>query len=204
MTSDYAIQEEQRRDLRLQIQGMERSDFSEFSFTEWSPGRKMVTLWSMQDGISITIPQYMVGSALSKRWRNGFLFTADKTKAPEFKDGTVRCFLAEGSVERDSGVLAAAGLDHLPYCPAHGLRSEYSKTQHGKNRHTNSWASLQDFLARQEREESRDEQRKATAAMMQLAGGVVAKAPVDEEKRQRQRDNMAKARAVKQAKAQEA
>lgn len=177
MTTDtYAQQQQRARDLRTQLSDLgTASEQAEILFQEWSPGRKMQKLWSMQDGVEITIPSYMVGGALMKRLPDGrYAFTANKAEAPEFVDGDVPCFLAAGSPERESGILAEAGLDHLPACPAEHLRSLYSKDVHGTNRHRQSYAALQDFLARKEREEDREERRSELAAIRDLAG---AKAP---------------------------
>lgn len=169
-SNTFAEQEQIRRDLRAQLQGMDREDTQTMEFIEWSPGRKYQKLWSMQDGMEITIPKYMVAGALSK-FRNGKpLFTAFQAEAPAFKEGNVRCFLAEGSPERESGLLAEAGLDHLEPCPAVHLRSAYSKRVHAQNRHRLSWETLREHRQEHEREEARDEQRKQTAAMLQLAG----------------------------------
>ena len=176
MTTDtsnkFAEQVQQARDLRTQIADLERDSEQEILFQEWSPGRKMVKLWSTTDGMEITIPKYMVAGALTKRNRRTgkWAFTADQSEAPLFRNGIVRCFLAEDSPERDSGLLAEAGLDHLEPCPAVELRSTYSKRIHAINRHPQSWATLQDHLSTQRDDEMRDEQRKQTAAMMSLAG----------------------------------
>lgn len=171
MTQAFAEQMEQARDLRTQLTGLEQGDEREMLFQEWSPGRKMIKLWSLIDGQEIVIPKYMVLPALNKKQPNGkYVFTAKQEDAPAFKNGNVRCFLAEGSPERESGLLDEAGLSHLPLCPADGLRSGYSKRIHAQNRHRQSWETLQDHIKEHEREEAREEQRKQTAAMLSLAG----------------------------------
>mgnify|MGYP001562137097 CR=1 FL=1 len=173
MTNAFAEQMEQARDLRLELTGLERGDEKEFLFQEWSPGRTMVKLWSLIDGEEITIPKYMVGPALMKRQRGGgYVFTSDPAKAPAFREGHVRCFLAEGSSERDSGLLEAAGLDHLPACPAIHLRSAYSKRIHGDNRHPQSSGALKEYLALKERTEDREDRRRQLEATLALAGRV--------------------------------
>ena len=169
----FAESMQQARDLRNQLNEIERDDEQTVQFTEWSPGRRMVKLWSLVDGGEIEIPRYMVLGAITKRQANGnYVFTANKDEAPKFRDGSVKCFLAEGSTERETGLLEEAGLNHLAPCPANKLRSTYSKRIHAMNRHPQSWAPLQEFVTTQEREESRDEQRKQTAAILELAGGA--------------------------------
>jgi hypothetical protein len=173
MTNTYAEQQQRARDLRTQLAEVgasERND-QEMLFQEWSPGRTLVTLWSMEDGTEITIPQYMVASAIQKRMADGrFRFTAYKDQAPEFKAGTVRCFLAEDSPERTSGLLEEAGLDHLPVCAAKNLRSGFSKRRHGQNRHSDSWNALQEHIGDKRREVEQTDRRNEMAAIRDLAG----------------------------------
>jgi hypothetical protein len=176
MTSTFAEIEQKKRDLRSQIAGLDSQDIEkEATIEEWSPGRKMVKLWSMIDGTEIEIPRYQVGPALMKRitGTQQFAFTAHKDDAPTFRPGTVRCFLAVDSTERLSGLLAEAGLEHLPACPARELRSNYSKRVHAEHRHVQSWQILTEYVSDQEREASRSDQRKQTEAMISLAGSRV-------------------------------
>lgn len=173
MANQYAEAQQHQRDLRAQIADLNQSDApsGEMQFIEWSPGRKIQRLWSMIDGQEINIPQYMVMGAITKRLPDGrFAFTARQEEAPVFKPGNVRCFLADDSPERESGLLAEAGLDHLPACSMKELRSTYSKRVHAQNRHKQSWETLQEHRAEQEREHARAEQTKQTEAMLQLAG----------------------------------
>lgn len=173
MTSAFAEQMEQARDLRNQISDLTTEDSQEFQMTEFSPGRRMVKLWSMVDGMEIEIPKYMVLSALTKRdtrSKTGWAFTARRTDAPAFKEGNIKCFLAEGSSERESGLLAEAGLDHLPYCAYVGGRSAFAKRRHGQGVHPQSWEILQEFISEQREEQARADQREQTDAIRALAG----------------------------------
>ena len=168
----FAEQQQYARDLRSQLSeiGQDDTNENEMQFIEWSPGRKMVRLWSMQDGTEITIPRYMVASAISKRLPDGrFAFTAHKEEAPAFKEGTERCFLAEDSVERLGGLLEAAGLDNMPPCPAKHLRSRNSKRVHAQHRHRQSWETLQEYIQTEEAARDREERRKEVEAIQQLA-----------------------------------
>ena len=172
MTNEAVAQRlEEVRDMRVQISELSADDAKEMSLQEFSPGRKILTLYSMTDGEQIDVPQYIAAQALSKRLADGrYAFTAFKTQAPAYKEGNVRCFLADDSPERESGLLAEAGLDHLPPCPAKHLRSTLSKRVHGQNRHIQAWPTLQEYLQEKDREETRTEQRKQTDAMLALAG----------------------------------
>lgn len=183
--SEVAIRAEAARDLRTQLSELSREDEPTVLFQEWSPGRKLVSLWSMQDGQEIRIPQYMVGPAIMKRANGQWLFTAQKELAPAVQEGRVPCFLAANSPERESGLLAQAGLDHLQPCLAQHLRSNYSKRTHAENRHKQSWAILQDYLAEQAENEAKADRRQQTEAMLAMAeqagvsvrGAKAAKAP---------------------------
>lgn len=184
MTQDFnnafAENAQRQRDLRLQLAELGSADRSdtEMQFIEWSPGRKMQRLWSMEDGTHIDIPRYMVAAAITKRLANGqFRFTANQADAPPIKEGDIRCFLADDSPERTSGLLDQAGLGHLPACPMKALRSEFSKEQHGEHRHVASWKALLSFKERQEREKDREERRQETAAMLAMAGQASERGP---------------------------
>ena len=67
MTTDQRFIEraEATRDLRNQL-GNLGSDESEIQFMEWSPGRKLVTIWSMETGEEATLPRYQA-SAVDRR-----------------------------------------------------------------------------------------------------------------------------------------
>lgn len=183
-TNAFAEQQQQARDLRTQLQGLAQEDMGNqvMQFTEWSPGRKMQKLWSMQDGQEINIPSYMVMGAITKRLTDGrYAFTANQTEAPVFREGNVRCFLAADSPEREAGLLSEAGLDHLSPCPAKGLRSDYSKEQHAKNRHKQSWETLQTFINRKETREWRQQAQAQTAATLELARAAAGRAEPGEQ-----------------------
>ena len=178
VTNKFAEQQQHARDLRAQLTGLGADEYNdtEMQFIEWSPGRKMQRLWSMQDGMEINIPRYMVAGAISKRLPDGrYAFTAVQSEAPAFKDGNVACFLAENSPERKSGLLEEAGLDHLPACPNEHLRSTYSKRVHAEVRHNQSWKILQDHVGAVERDEDRAERREQIAAVQKLAESAAGK-----------------------------
>ena len=128
------MQAEAQRDLRSQINDLGSQEMSEIQITEWSPGRQLISLWNTITGEEIKIPQYMVMNALNKTKRGGgYLFTANSENAPKVKEGQVACFLAEHSSERESGLLAEAGLDMIEPCLAEHLGSNFSKRVHATN-----------------------------------------------------------------------
>lgn len=171
MTAQHVAEHlQQARDLRTQLRDLEAGDSQEMLFQEWSPGRTLVKLWSMENGEEIEIPRYMAAAALLKPMANGkYRFTTRQEEAPKFREGSVRCFLAGGSEERESGLLDAAGLDNIAFCPAEHLRTRLSKRVHAEHRHPQSWATLQEYLEDQAKLEERADRKQQTAAMMQLA-----------------------------------
>ena len=86
---------EEARDLRGQLSGLTMEDQPEIIFQEFSPGRRMVLLWSTETGEEVTIPKYMGESFLAKRRADGkgYRFTAHADQAPPVKRGTVKCFM---------------------------------------------------------------------------------------------------------------
>ena len=177
-TTAIAQRMELERDLRTQIGEMSQEN-APWVFREWSPGRVVVTLYSMETGEKIQLPRYQAESAMRKRLPSGeFMFTTDAAKAPPEHHGSTRCFLAVDSPERKSGLLDEAGIGHLAPCPAQKLGSMYSKRQHAQNRHGQSWAMLQEYLAEKTQAETDARQEQMTSAMMQLASRGIA--PVED------------------------
>ena len=116
MTNDVAERAEQARDLRQQITGLEAYDQKEFDIRDTSPMRRRVTFYSTVDGERIVVPEYMMESVIRKRRPDGeFLFTSDKSKAPAYKRGSVKCFLHPDAPDRV--ILNEIGLA-AAMCPA--------------------------------------------------------------------------------------
>ena len=152
------------RDLRGQIaelEGLTGGEQSEVIFISNAPGREPITIYSLADGEPITVPKYMVmgaNGALAKRNRDGsYRFTARKEEVPEYKLGDVKCFLHPESVERQSGLLGAAGLEGFVCQSAHHP-SRYAMEQVAKSKHHKQGETFQE-LRKEQREQRRDEQQ---------------------------------------------
>lgn len=175
MVQDTGRRAEAVRDLKSQIADLTVNEAAEVVFLDISPGRRRVTIYSMQTGEPIPVPAYMVQDVMDRKLPGGgFAFTSDSEKAPEYKLGTVKCFLHPDSPDRP--ILNEIGLGRA-VCPAAHLASEYEKRLHGQHRHGKQWKAYQEYLERQERQEEknhRNQQLEATLAMARAAGGQVA------------------------------
>ena len=162
-TEDIAKRAEQVRDLKSQVEGLATEALPGVVFIEIDEGREPVTIYSTEDGRPVTIPAYMVPPVLDRRREDGeFRFVADKAKAPEYKLGTILCFMHKDSPER--AALDAAGLGGK-FCRKHTLPSDYAATIHGEHRHRQEWAAYQRYVGNQKeavREARLDSQLEAT------------------------------------------
>ena len=161
------------RDLRRQVQNDLGGLSQDVVFQHIRTGRDPVTIYSLQDGEPITIPQSLIHSAMQKTLENGsWMFTDNPDLAPTYKRGTIKCFLHKESTERASGLLEAVGLEGKD-CIAGQLRSIQSARLHAQHRHRQEWEALSEYVAREERDEDRERQRQqleATLALAQKAG----------------------------------
>ena len=122
MADAPAVQAERMRDLRGQVADIGKTDMPEILFQHISPGREPVTVYSTKDGCPTPIPVYMLGAAMELRNEDGtFRFVADAKDAPEYKLGTIKCFLHKDSPERP--ILELVGLGSTT-CPAAHLASD--------------------------------------------------------------------------------
>lgn len=169
---DVAERAQQKRDLKAQLSGLERQDQREIVFEETTPPRQKYTIYSMVNGEPISIPIALLDRTLDKRLPNGdFMFTAIQSDAPEYKLGTVKCFLHIESPERE--ILEKIGLSGT-ICTAGHLANAHSRRIHGMHRHSQEWAAFQEHLTTTaaEKSEARQEaQLEATIAMARLAAG---------------------------------
>ncbi len=161
---------EQQRDLRSQISGLDRADQQEIIFKETSPRRKKTRIYHMRNGQPADVPEYIAMKALDKidPETGQYMFTASQSKAPEFKMGTVLCFLHEDAPDRP--VLEELGLT-VP-CRKATLANPHAKRMHAMHRHPQEWEAYQDFL--KEGKEARAEERQqqqidATLALAEKA-----------------------------------
>ena len=162
---------EAARDLRTQLGNLDKDEEQEIQFTEWSPGRKLVTIWSMESGEEVTLPRYQAQAAV-----NSFMWTADKSKAPKRRVNNVKCFLHPESPER--AVLNELGVTRT--CSAAHLANNGSKRTHAENRHKAEWRQLQEHLNEQREAEYRQLQTQQTEAMLALAGKSAEAGPATE------------------------
>lgn len=162
MTTDqrWIERAEDTRDLKRQLVGLAAEDEQEISFQEWSPGRKIVTIWSMEDGEEANLPRYQAVAAVnSGRW------TAYKDRAPVQRVNTYKCFLHPESPER--AVLDEIGITRR--CPAAHLANNGSRRVHAENRHKNEWRQYQEHLEEIRDKEDRAERREELAAFKAIA-----------------------------------
>lgn len=176
---DKAVKAERRRDLRSQVAELGSEDMPEILFQEISPGREPVTVYLMADGSPTQVPAYMINAVmtLTDPESGGYRFVSDPKDAPEYKPGSIKCFLHKDSPDRP--VLELVGLGATT-CPAEHLASEHSKRLHGLHRHKQEFAAWQEYLENK-KEEVRDK-RQADLAEATLAiarGGTVAQGECD-------------------------
>ena len=177
MPQEKAVQAERTRDLRGQVAEIDKSDEPEILFMEISPGRVPIRVYSTKNGEHIDVPAYMIGAAMELKNEDGtFRFVADAKNAPEYKPGTIKCFLHKDSPERP--ILELVGLGSS-FCPAEHLGSEYSKRMHGLHRHKQEFAAYQEHRENEKEAKAvarQEEQLEATLAIAR--GGTPSSAAV--------------------------
>lgn len=159
---------EAQRDLKNQLAGLDQMDEQEIQFIEWSPGRRMVTIWNMESGEEHEFPRYQALAALNiqnPRTPTGYQWTAHKENAPEPHINSVKCFLHPEAPERE--LLNEIGI--FQTCTAGQLANQSAKRAHAK-RHASSWEQYQEEVARREKEAEKQAQASQTAAILKLAG----------------------------------
>src|SRR3990167_551583 len=165
MAINVSERAERVRDLKTQISELRAEDEGEILFIDASPQRRLATLYSTLDGEPILFPAYMVEAILSKQRDGKYLFVSDPGRAPEYKRGTVKCFLHIDAPERV--ILEEIGLGSKE-CPAGSLASTHSKRIHALRRHKDEWAAYQEYINDQKeavREARQEKQLEATLAL---------------------------------------
>ena len=141
---DIARNAEKTRDLKQEVEGLATEALPGVIFIEISEGRTPVTIYSTEDGRPVTIPENMVPAVMEKRREDGqYRFVADPAKAPEYKLGTVKCFLHPDAPER--ATIVEAGLANKS-CRKDTLGSDHSKILHAEHRHKQEWVAYQRFV----------------------------------------------------------
>lgn len=174
-----AEKERRARDLRAQVAELEPGLEGEVVFEHIRTRRGIVTIYSMKDGEAIPIPEYMVKAALTKVVDGEYMFTDDPSETPEYRKGTVKCFLHAESSERTSGVLGEIGLAGKT-CPAGSLASVHSKRTHGERRHGREWAAYKEYLDDKKEEKAIARQEKQLDATIALAGKATRQGESDD------------------------
>ncbi len=164
--------ERRARDLRSQVAELEPG-LEGVIFEHIRTRRGLVTVCSMTDGEAIPVPEYMVRAVMTKTVNGEYMFTDNPAEAPEYRRGTVKCFLHTESAERASGVLDEIGLKGK-VCPAGSLASVHSKRTHGERRHSREWAAYKEYLDDKKEAEAIERQEKGLAATLALAGKATA------------------------------
>ena len=139
-------------------------------FLETSKRPPTITLYAMSDGEPIPMPQPIAEMAIKKRYKSGgYMFTDSPGEAPEYKLGTVKCFLHPDSPERKSGALDEVGVAGV-FCTAEHLASKYSRRIHAENRHGKRWAAYQEHMKELREDADRAERKQQLDATLALAG----------------------------------
>lgn len=165
------------RDLKLQVNGLTTEALPDIEFRHFTPGRTPVTIYAVEDGRPITIPEYQLITVIDKRLEDGrFMFVSDPKDAPEYKMGTILCFMHKDSPDR--ATLDAAGLGGK-FCRKHTLPSDYAKVIHAEHRHGREWAAFSRHVASQKeavREARLDSQLEATLSIARAQGSQAVEA----------------------------
>src|SRR3990170_1054550 len=176
---EVAQRERKARDLRSQIDGLQSGLEGEIVFQHIRTRRNLVTVYATLDGEPIPIPEYMVRAALLKTLPDGrYMFTDNKDEVPEYKHGSIKCFLHTDSSERATGILDEIGLAGKT-CPAGRLSSVHSKRMHGRHRHKQEWAAYEEYTKDQKEALQTTRQEQQLEATLEIArgSGVTSPAP---------------------------
>ena len=181
----FIQREEARRDLRHQLGNLAADEESEIQFTEWSPGRKLVTIWNMQTGEEALLPRYQAIAAVnSPNPRGGYMWTSHRsgcdcgrcskeTQAPKARVNTVKCFLHPESAYRafmdEIGVTTTCASEHLA--------SENAMWAVARNKHHTAFTAYQEEVQRREQATRDNRQQEQTDAILTLAGRAAGPAP---------------------------
>lgn len=175
---------EEQRDLKRQIGDLDELAEAEkrgILFKVTTPPTVFHTLYRMSNGQSLQCPEFALELTLNKRDRQTGLqlFTAKQSLAPEYKPGTISCFMGVDSPFKDE--LADIGL--ITSCPKNNITNVHSARRHGMSRHRQEWEAWQEHLGAQKEakaEERQEQQLEATLALARGAVGQSAVFPCDE------------------------
>lgn len=159
---------EDRRDLLRNMSDFDVADRQDIIFRETSPDRKKTTIFSMSTGEPLVMPLYQARNAMNKTLSDGTpMFTSKQELAPEYRLGTIKCFLHAEAEEHS--ILEEIGLGGV-HCPKATLSNVHSKRIHAKNRHQREWEAFQDHMADLDKAEEKVRQKEQLDATLALAG----------------------------------
>ena len=170
---------EEQRDMKAQLianQGLDRDDQQSIIFKETSPARRKTRIYHMHNGQPADVPEYIAMKALEKidPQTGTYMFTAKEENAPEYKSGTVLCFLHKDAP--DQPAVEELGLADRP-CRKSNLGNLHSKRMHGIHKHHDEWEAYQALLDDKKEERAEERQQQQIDATLALAGRA-AEAPV--------------------------
>ena len=163
-----AEQAQQIRDLKRQVSGIGTEEMTGVEFTMISPGHDLVTIYAVEDGRPLDVPVYRLEQAMAKTLDDGvtFMFVAEAKNAPEYKMGTIVCFLHVDSPERL--IIEEIGLGAIK-CRKHTLPSQSAWRLHGMHRHKQEWVAYQEFIEERKEKKREDRQDKQLEATLSIA-----------------------------------
>ncbi len=167
--SPAAVQRQRVRDLRKGLAGVDREDLSEMKFEIIAPGRNKQRIYSMVDGEPRDITEKNLDAVLGKTLPDGsYEFTAKEEDAPPYVRGQVKCAFHAKSPERESGLLAEAGVAST-ICPAGNLAHGQAKRVHGEHKHSQETKALTAYLDDQKEERRIEREEQALEAQQAIA-----------------------------------
>lgn len=171
MVSDAAVRAEQLRDLRSTISEIASEDSREWVFKETSPARRKVTLYSLINGEEIQVGRGQLESVLARRGptSTGYLWTANKELAPEYHEGSVKCFLHPLAPER--AILNKIGISTI--CDAAHHPNRHAMEIVAQHKHRNQWDAYQAYLAEEAEQKAEDRAERQLEATLELARAAV-------------------------------
>lgn len=171
---------EEAINLKRQAASLQSYSDAQMIFQDTSPPKRWGIVYSMQTGEPIRVAAHRLEHVLSKQLDDGRpAFTGSRERAPTYRLGDVKCFLARDSEERE----AVDALNIAPgfYCQAEHLANSYAARVHAEKKHPTSWRIYSEHIEALEREQEREERRQQTDAMLRLAGGKARRGMSDGE-----------------------
>lgn len=161
--------EERARDLRRQIDGLNRDDENDIIFRDMSRTKDQTLLYRMSDGEPVWMDFDLAKVAINKMGPRGPQWTTNKEQAPKYVEGNVPCFLHEDAPERE--VMMSLGLP--PVCEQGKLKNAQAKRIHAIHCHKDEWAAYQEYLSDEAIRNDNEMRTKQLDATLALAGRAV-------------------------------